>query len=135
MSLRNILVLLLFLSFVIESTVFAIPFVFVVSLVLYILFPDLKTIIYTFIAGLLLDITKVSIIGLTPLILLILFFGLDLIKTRMLLNSYRTILLLLFASAFLYGNFFAYEDNMLIYASIFGISYLLILYFNKKSSW
>ena len=135
MNPRNILVLFLFLSVAIESTVFAFPFIFVVSLILYILFPDTKTIVYTFIAGLLIDTLRTSIIGTTPITLLISFLILDLIKTRMLLNSYKTILLVLFASAFLYGNIFSYEDDLLIYVYVFGAAYLFIAYFYRKTIW
>ncbi len=134
MNPRNILVLFLFLSVAIESTVFAFPFIFVVSLILYILFPDTKTIVYTFIAGLLIDTLRTSIIGTTPITLLISFLILDLIKTRMLLNSHKTILLVLFASAFLYGNVFSYEDDLLIYVAVFGAAYLFIVYFYRKTT-
>jgi len=135
MSLRNKLVLFLFLSIPIESTVFAFPFVFVVSLILYILFPDTRTIIYAFIAGLLIDIARLSIIGATPITLLMSFLILNMIKEKVLLNSYKTILPILFASAFIYGNFFSYENSLLVYISVFGAAYLFAEYFYRKTTW
>lgn len=135
MSIKQFLVFLLFLSVIIESTVFAFPFVFIISLILYLTAPSTRTVIYAFIAGLLIDIVRLSTIGLTPLAILISFLILDMVKTRMLLNSHKTILLILFVAAFLYGNFFSYNGNLLVYVSVFGAAYLFTAYFYRKTTW
>lgn len=131
MNLRLILVLLIFTSLFFETAILALPFLFTVSILSFMFFPDLKTLIIVFIAGILLDILKVNTVGLTPIIIFSSFIILVFIKRVFEIRDFRINLLILFFSSFVFANFASYSDNLLIYFMIFGSIWFSLSYFLK----
>ena len=131
MNLRLILVLLILASLFFETAILALPFLFIVSILSFMLFPDLKTLILVFIVGILLDILKVNTVGLTPVITFVSFIILVFIKRVFEVRDFRINLLILFFSSFVFANFASYSDNLLIYFLIFGSIWFSLSYFLK----
>lgn len=135
MNTRLIISLLLFVSLFIETSLVAFPFIFILSVITYILFPDLKTFMTVFLIGLGLDILKASPVGATPLVIFSSFSLLDLVRRVFELKDYKIIILILFIMSLIYSKVFSYTDNLLIYILLFGGSLGFISYFYKKSLW
>lgn len=135
MSIRLALFLILFFSLFFESTIVTFPLVLIFSVLLYILYPDYKTIILGFLCGVILDIIKVSQVGATSTIILLSFLTLSLIKKGFEIKDYKTIILFLFASSFIYSKYFSYTDNLITYSLIFAGAGIFIFYLRKKLLW
>lgn len=135
MSTPAILFSLLAVSFIIEATVVAFPFVLIICLTAYILYPDLRTVLISFLAGIIIDILKLSPMGITSAVILVSFLIIDLVRHAFEIKDYKIMLFILFAASFAYSKYFSYSGNLVLYILIFGAAGLFISYFFKKISW
>lgn len=132
MEAKNILAVLLILSIFIETTVFSFPFVFVLSLLLFIFFPEMRILFLIFFISLLMDVLKSSATGIYPLVIFSSFALIALYRKAFELKDYKVVLLILFLLTFAYAKFASYADNLIIYVVIFGGSAIFFAYFLKK---
>ncbi|OGH17240.1 MAG: hypothetical protein A3C30_01385 [Candidatus Levybacteria bacterium RIFCSPHIGHO2_02_FULL_40_18] len=119
MDRQNLFLLFLFISLFLESTVISFPFIFLISLIYYIFYPSTRTLITAVLAGLFIDILSVSIIGQTSLAILISYLLIEFYKKAFDTRDWRILLILLFTATYIYSNIFPYENNLLIYLSLF----------------
>ena len=129
---ENLLLAILFISLFFELTLVPFPIVFLVSLVLYILYPKVRTVIFASIAGLLLDILNVSLPGFTPLAILISFLIIDLYKKAFDIRDWRVLFIILFISTYIYAKIFSYSSNLLLFILVFGTTGIIINYTTKR---
>ncbi|MBI4091888.1 MAG: hypothetical protein HY427_01640 [Candidatus Levybacteria bacterium] len=122
-------ILITFLFF--ELTLIPFPVVFLISLVFYILYPEVRTVIFTTTAGLLLDILSVSIIGQTSLVILVSFLIIDIYKKAFEIRDWRASFVILFISTYIYAKIFSYETSPLLFIVVFGVAAILINYFMR----
>ena len=132
MNLKNILIALLVLSLFIETTIFSFPFIFAFSILLYILFPDARTVFSVFAASLLIDVLKAAPPGVSALAIFITLLAIDLYRRVFEIKDYKIMLLIICAFSFAYAKFASYTDNLIVYLVIFGGFGLLFAYFHKK---
>ena len=133
---ENLLLTILFISLFFELTIIPLPIVFLVSIIFYVLYPSIRTIIFVMIAGLLLDILSVSVPGLTPLAALVSFLIIDLYKKAFEIRDWRVFLLILFISTYGYARIFSYSNNLLLFILAFGTAGVIIKYFTRgKTVW
>lgn len=128
-SRENIFLLALFLSLFFELTIAPFPFIFLISFVFYVVYPAVRTIVFTILAGLLLDILTVSPIGQTPLAILISYLLLDLYKRAFEMKDWRIFLFILLAGTYAYARMLSYSSNLLLFIIVFGVAAILINYF------
>lgn len=132
MNTRLILAILLFLSLFVETSYLAFPFVFVICITSYILYPDLKTFVLVALTALTLDALKASTIGLTSLTIFISIFAFEVSKSAFEIKDYKIIMLVLFVATFVYANIFSYSNNILLYIVLFTAAGI-VLHFYRKS--
>ncbi len=136
MNRENLFIAFLLLSLFLESTLIFFPFVFLTSLLFYIIYPDVRTVILTAFFGILTDIANVSIIGQTTLAILIAYLFIELYKRAFDTRDWRIILLMLFIATYFYASVFIYENSLLIYLLFFVCVGVVINYFvHKKTLW
>lgn len=130
----NFFIALLFISLFIEASFISFPFVFLFSLLFYIVRPETRTVITVIFFGILIDIMNVAIIGLTPLSLLIVFLFIEAYRKAFDFKDWRILLSILILSSFFYANFFSYTNNILLFLSIFLFAYLAIKFSIQRKS-
>lgn len=136
MTLKNYLILFLFLSLFIETTFIAFPLTLIFSILLYILYPETKTFLLILFASLVLDALKLSSIGLTSVFIFFPLLIVNLLRKTLEIKDYKIIIVFLFAASFIYAKLFSYTDSLLTFVLIFGSSLAFFIYFYKKNfSW
>ena len=132
MNRENLLILFFFISLLFESTLISIPFVFLLSLIYYIIYSGARTIIVTVIFGVLADIISVSVIGQTPLALLMTYLSIELYKKAFDTRDWRIFLFILFAATYVYSKIFSYSTDPILFLSIFVFAWIIINFFIKR---
>jgi cell shape-determining protein MreD len=132
---ENLLTVLIFAALFLEISLIPFPAVFLASLIAYILYPSIRTIIITCAGGLLLDILNVSVLGVTPLAMLISYLLIELYKKFFELRSFKVLLAILFVSTYLFAWIFSYPHNLLVFIVIFTAAGLSINYFLHGRLW
>ncbi|PIT89209.1 MAG: hypothetical protein COU27_01550 [Candidatus Levybacteria bacterium CG10_big_fil_rev_8_21_14_0_10_36_7] len=136
MNLQNLIILVLLAAFFIEGSIISFPIIFLLSIILFMLFPNNKTFITIFLISIIADSLYLRPLGISSLILFAIFLFFNLYKNIFEMKNY---LLIAFSSTFftfMYAYFFSYSTNIILHL-IFFIIGLTIFYIlsNKKLLW
>lgn len=126
MNRENLFIFFLFVSLFLELTLVSFPFVFLISLPFYILYPDVRTITVTVVFGVLADIINVSVIGQTPLAILITYLFIELYKKAFDTRDWRILISILLAAAYIYSRIFSYYSNPILFISLFIFAWAIV---------
>lgn len=118
---QKILVILLFLSIILEPTLLAFPAVIIFSILLFFLDGSRRVLILIFIACVFLDILRMQNIGATSLFLFLVFFALDFYRKNFDVSDSRIVLSLAFVFSFMYASFAKYSINIIFFLALFGV--------------
>ena len=129
---RAILVFFLFLALVFETSFFSFPFVLILSLILWIYYPDATTLVFVFIATLILDILRLMPIASSIIFLIISFILIDISRKSLDFSDVKSTMLVVFIGVFLYARFFSYFPSVIFYGLIFIVTFLIVEVFAKK---
>lgn len=132
MNIRNILLTLIFLSLVFDGTIVSLPLVFTFALICYIFAPDASTVLILFLAGIILDILRVSGVGSTSAAMTLSYAFIYFYRRAFELKDYRILLVILLVLSFIYGKVFNYSGNLISYLLIFILAGVIFSYFSKS---
>ncbi len=135
MILKNLLILSILVSLFFETTIIPFPLVFIISALAYILYPELIIVIVSFVAAFILDVIKLSPVGLTPMVIILTFGVVEIFKRAYETRDPKFILLFLIVGSFIFAKFFSYNPNLFIYIALFGATGVIGFYLSKKLSW
>lgn len=113
MEVKNLLFVVLCFSTIFESVVIGIPLVVIVSIILYLVDESKKTLFFIFIAANILDSLKAEHFGLTSLFVFFTLLLLDVYKRNFEVRDVKPIILIMFASSFVYMQLFGYNFNII----------------------
>ncbi len=134
MNIRPILYILMFASLFIDSTLISFPLLFILCLLNYILYSDIKSLTTGVFALILLDILRVSQIGLMPAFFLVTCLVLNLYKKNFEIKDFKMVIFFLFIAGLSFAAVFNYSPNILIYVLVYGVASLVFVYFYKKQN-
>ena len=123
-----VMLVLIFLEF----TFISFPFVLLILLLSYILYPSVRFIILACIIGIIVDSISLSTIGKTPLFLVASFLLIDVYKKAFEIKDSRVLAGILFVLTFVYSRLFSYSDSLFMFVLIFGIAAFAIRYVAKN---
>lgn len=129
---KPILLILLFLSLFLESTLIVFPVFLIISVLLFVLFPKIPVLVGVFLGSIILDILKVTTIGFTALFIFTIFLVLNIYIKSVDIKDFKVVLIITFISSIAYSYLSSYSVNLIIYLLIFGITYGVFLYLSKK---
>lgn len=132
MTLRHILFLLIFLALFFDGTLLSVPIVFALSVLAYIIFPDSSTVSYLILYGLILDILRINMIGLTPIAMSVTFLSIYLWRQSAEIKDYKFAVGIVFIATYIYAHVSNYTTNLIIYIFLFSFSVLIFNYFRTK---
>lgn len=130
MSIKNFLLILLFLSLFFESNLFPFSFVVAFSIFLYILYPEKLVVISIFLASLALDAINANTVGITPLFIFLVLFLLEVLKNVFVVKDARILLGFVIFFSYIYAKFYMFGSQVILYAALFAI--LVFLYVITK---
>ena len=134
MNVRTLFIVAVIISLFLQTTLVSLPLVFILAFTMFVFYPDSKSLIVGFFAGVVLDILKLNVIGLTPIIIIGSFLLIQIIRKLAELKDYRVVLFLLFAASYIYASTFSYSNNIFWFAGIYLTIGLIIFYFQNKIS-
>lgn len=123
----KVLYLLIPISLLFDSTIISFPFLFFLSLILFVLREKEMVGFFIFLTGLLHDALRVDTLGVTPIFIFSSLLFLKLVTGMTTFKHQRFIFLLSLILTFLYGRFLSYPASPLIYA----VLAILIFVFRK----
>ncbi len=130
---RNILFFIILLLLVlIESTLIAYPFVFILMFLLFMRSQTISTLIMVFIIGLILDSVRIIPFGITPMISFGLFFLLFLYNKALHLRGLFLILLACFAATMGYAFVAQYPFSPFMHMCVFVLLSLVLYKVSRK---
>lgn len=132
MNFKYIIFILIFISLFLETSLISFPLVLTLSLLCYMLYPQVSTVVFVFFAGLILDSLNLAPIGTTSFAILISFSVVEAIKSTFTLSDYRLIILVLFAGSYVYALLFQYNANILIYVALYLILGIIAYQLSKN---
>ncbi len=135
MRIRLALIALLVLSLFLETSLFAFPFLFIFSMLLYVLYPEISTIFLVIFCSLVLDSLKLSQVGLSAVLIIFSFGVVEFLRKFFDFRDYKIILGLLFLGSIIFSIISVYSLNLLFYFLIFGLAYLASYAFYRKFVW
>lgn len=134
MNLKSILLIIIFLSLFIDSTIVSLPIVFAISILYYILFPNSATVFFLIFLMLILDVLRVIPLGLSSVALSVSFISIYLVRTFAEISDTKVVGILIFIITLIYARIAEYSTNLFIYTFIFLICSLLFIYFSPKKT-
>lgn len=132
MILRILLYCLLFLLVLLESTVIAFPLLLICSIITFMLFPGVRTIITIFFAAFALDVLKMNNIGLTPLIIFAVIFVLSFNDKLFDIRDYAYIFGVVVIGVIVYAIVMNYQVSLILMGMVAGLFSLIALWFVKQ---
>lgn len=141
---KNLFILFLLLTLIIENSFISFPFLFILSILFFVFYPQTSNLFIVFFISIILDFLKVSSIGITPLFVLIILLTVYLNENFFDLRNYKFFLLFIFIALIPYSYFANYSLNpflfILSFLSIYLMFYLylkihekdLVMKFHKK---
>lgn len=131
---RILLTIALILSVLLESTFVSLPLTLIVSVLYYVLFPQLRTVVIIFLAALALDSMRVTMIGISPLIILTIIFVLNLNERLFDIRDYLYLVAVVILGSLVYSNIFSYQINVMIGGAVLGAVFVAVTVLAKKKS-
>ena len=134
MLLRSVMVILLFLFVLLESTIISFPLVLVASVIAFVLFPEIKTLVVIFLAAFVLDSVRLHMIGITPLVIFAIIFILNFNREFFDIRDYVYLLAVVILGVIVYSHIMDYGISLMISGMIVGalIIFGSVLLKNKK---
>ena len=132
MIIKSILFFMLFLFLFLETTIFSFPTVAIISIILYIYFPDVSTLLIIFIATLILDMLRLTPIPATFIFLILGFAAIEYFRKSLDFSDVKSTMLIVFIGAFVYARLFEYYPSVLFYGVIFVLTFFVINFIAKK---
>lgn len=128
--------LLFFTSLSLETSIIAFPLILFFSIAAYIFNPSESIVLAAFTAGFFRDVLTLSPLGATPIIILVSFMAVEVIKREFDVSDHRLILVILFLASYIGALLFSYKPNIVLYAGLFLFAHFLFsLLHKKKISW
>lgn len=124
MIIRILLYFLLFVLVIVESTLYSFPFVLTASLITYLLFPRVSTLVIIFLAAFALDVVRIYNIGVTPLVIFVIIAALSFNSKIFDIRDYLYILGVSVLGSIIYANIMNYHINLVLLGMMFGMAVL-----------
>lgn len=129
---RIVLSSLLLLALILDSTLISLPLLFGFCILLYILYPDMASVVLIFLAGLAIDILRMAPIGSTSFAMIITCGFIYLYRNTFELRDLQFVVILPFVFAYIYAALFNYNANPIIYLLLFLMVEGLVYYFGRN---
>lgn len=129
---RTILIFLIFASLIFETTIFSFPAITILSLILYIYYPDFSSLIVIFVATLILDMLRLIPIPTSFIFLILLFIAIDYLRRSLDFADVKSTMLIVFIGAFVYARLFEYYPSVLLYGLVFVLTFFVLDFVTKK---
>ena len=129
---RTILLFTLIVSLVLDSTLISLPLVAAICILMYLLYPDIATLVIIFLAGLVIDSLRLAPLGATSLFLVVSCASIYLYENTFELKDLTFAVILLFIFTNIYGLLFGYGVNIVMNLILFALAGGLVYYFGRK---
>lgn len=132
MFLRIALYCLLFILVLVESTLIAFPLLLICSVITYLLFPGIRTLVAIFLAAFALDVVRMHHVGLTPLVIFAIIFILSFNDKIFDIRDYAYILGVVILGAIVYALVMNYQLSQILIGMMTGSLVLIGYWFMKQ---
>jgi hypothetical protein len=132
MRIKTLLYILIILAFFFDGSFISLPIVFGLCILLYVISPTPISILMGFLAGIIMDMLRLTPIGATSLALVLSCGFIYVYRNTFELNDLKFIILLPFVFAYLYALFFNYNTNIFIYLGALGVTEIVIYFLNTR---
>ncbi len=132
MLLRIVLYCLLFILVLVESTLVAFPLLLICSVITYLLFPGVRTLVVIFLAAFALDVIRMHHVGLTPLIIFAIIFILSFNDKIFDIRDYAYILGVVILGTIVYAIVMNYQLSQIVLGMTMGSLALAGYWFGKQ---
>lgn len=133
MNIRIWLLILLFISLFIDSTLVSFPLVFILSVYLLMLFKKKRVYIIVFLTTLVLDALRVEPLGVSAIAVFATSFLISLYSRQLHAADIFFLTVFIFGASFIYGNFVGYSSSVLLYLlSFVFVNILFFVLYSKR---
>jgi len=136
MRLQATLLFGLFLSLLLEATIFSLPIFLATAIIIFVLFPSARNILLIFLGAVFLDVLTFRYLGSTALIVFFIFALINLYWNVFNIKDYKIIALYIVFFSYLYAYIFSSSKNLILYLVLYIMLMVTFRYFyNKKLLW
>ncbi len=133
MNPKSILVILLFLALLLETTIISFPLFLFVAVVYFVLYPKTQTLFVLLAGSLVLDSLTSGRFGSTSLFMFAVLLFLSIYQGVLDIKNYKILLIAIFIFSLIYAYVFSYTLNFFVYLLIYGTIFTaLFVGFKKK---